>query len=99
MTLMELYVSLSVKRFECERYSFLSAEFAVGSRAVVVSEPEDGASASVSLIVERTGGTTGVVEVSWSLTFSNGESISSATDHHETSMVFPVGRILFDSWD
>lgn len=90
-------MSLSVKRFECERYSFLSAEFAVESRAVVVSEP-DGVSASVGLIVERTGGATGVVEVSWSLTSTNGESNSSAIGHHETSMVFSLGRILFDSW-
>ena len=63
---------------------------------MLVSEPED-ASASVSLIVERIGGATGVVEVSWSLTSSNGESNSSATDYHETSMVFPLGIILFNS--
>ena len=53
---------------------FLTAEFAVGSRSVSVLEPEDGASVSVSLVVERTGGATGVVEVSWTLTSTNGES-------------------------
>ena len=37
-----------------------------------VPEPESGASASVTLVVERTGGDTGVVEVSWTLTSSNG---------------------------
>ena len=50
-----------------------TAEFAEASRAVQVSEPEDGATASISLTVERTGGATGVVEVSWSITADNGE--------------------------
>ncbi|CAI8030499.1 Adhesion G-protein coupled receptor V1 [Geodia barretti] len=47
-------------------------QFAVGSRSVSVLEPEDGASVSVSLVVERTGGATGVVEVSWTLTSQTG---------------------------
>ena len=62
----------------CNLPVVLHAEFAEGSRAVLVSEPEDGATASVSLVVERTGGVTGVVEVSWTLTSSNGESNNSA---------------------
>lgn len=38
-----------------------------------VSEPEDSATTSVNLVVERRGGATGVVEVSWSVSASNGE--------------------------
>ena len=58
----------------CKFVHFLAPEFAAGSRSVSVLEPEDGASVSVSLVVERTGGATGVVEVSWTLTSTNGES-------------------------
>lgn len=50
----------------------LIAEFAESSRVVSVSEPEDSDTASVSLVVERIGGDTGVIEVSWSLSSSNG---------------------------
>ena len=53
-----------------------TAEFADGSRAVLVTEPEEGDSTSVSLVVERTGGTTGVVSISWNITSSNGKSHS-----------------------
>ena len=41
---------------------------------VLVSEPEDDdTTTSISLTVERTGGDTGVVEVSWTLSSNNGE--------------------------
>lgn len=53
--------------------SLPTAEFAEASRTVEVSEPEDSATTSISLVVERTGGATGVVEVFWSITASNGQ--------------------------
>ena len=52
---------------------YLTAEFAETSRRVLVSEPEDSTTTSISLTVERTGGDTGVVEVSWTLTSDSGE--------------------------
>lgn len=50
---------------------FFTSEFAEASHEV--SEPEDSATTSINLVVERTGGATGVVEVFWSISASSGE--------------------------
>lgn len=62
-------------------------EFAEGSRSVQASEPEGASSTSVSLTVERTGGATGVVTVSWSLTADNGETQYTALHLLSTQLV------------
>lgn len=50
---------------------FFTSEFAEASHEV--SEPEDSATTSINLVVERTGGASGVVEVFWSISASSGE--------------------------
>ena len=52
-------------------YCFFNSEFAEASHEV--SEPEDSATTSISLVVERTGGATGVVEVFWNVSASSGK--------------------------
>ena len=49
--------------------------FASGSLQLSVEEPEDGYPArAITLIVHRSGGTVGVVSVSWRVTGSSGKS-------------------------
>lgn len=49
-------------------------EFESGSRQSSVEEPVDGSPARpIMLTVQRSGGTIGVVSVSWMVTTSNGE--------------------------
>lgn len=51
-----------------------TVEFSVESRTLSVEEPEDEAPpTTLTLIVQRVGGTVGVVSVSWRVIDSNGE--------------------------
>ena len=48
-------------------------EFAIGSRTLIVEEPQDGEMpTTVTMTVQRLGGTLGVVTVSWRIISSNG---------------------------
>lgn len=52
----------------------LFSEFAAGSRDFTVEEPADGSSPRpVTLTVQRSGGTVGVVSVSWRVTVNGGK--------------------------
>lgn len=50
-------------------------DFVSDGRQLSVEEPEDASPArAVTFVVQRSGGTVGVVSVSWKVTGSNGES-------------------------
>ena len=59
-----------------------------------VSEPDEGATVSVSLMVERTGGTTGVVEISWTITSNNGVCVFTQPALHDQVLVDPPPCLL-----
>ena len=59
-------------------FFYIFLEFSIGSRQFSVEEPEDGASPRpVTLMVQRVGGTLGVVSVSWRVTSTSGKHLYS----------------------